>query len=140
MYSYIFSCRRRWFHPPPGRRNRSTGICRFYRNRSCFYQRAEVTRQIFFRFFNGFVVGGAQRHHNGPGGHRDFLRHKSTVGADQRNSAFFQFHHGEKTFLAGVGELLKDLRKFCNKRHVFSFPVTGDPKKRGGLLPPKEGL
>ena len=75
---------------------------------AAFNQRAEVARQIFLRFFNGFIRGGTERNHNRTGCHRDLLRHKGAVGANQRNAALLEIHDGEKAFLASFRELIEN--------------------------------
>ncbi len=69
---------------------------------TAFYQRAQVARQIFFGFFNGFIRCRAQRNDNRARSHGNFLRHESAIGADQRYPLLFEIHDGDKTFLAGL--------------------------------------
>ncbi len=75
---------------------------------AAFNQRAEVARQIFLRFFNGFIRGRTERNHNRTGCHRDLLRHKGAVSANQRNAALLEIHDGEKAFLASFRELIEN--------------------------------
>lgn len=73
-----------------------------------FNQRVEVARQIFFRFFNGFIRGGIERNYNRIGCYRDFLRYKGVVSVNQRNVAFFEIYDGEKVCLASFRELIEN--------------------------------